>query len=228
VFVTPESAITKGFQDFIRRLQARQLLDRVVVDECHVVLDGVGRFRPALAALGGILQSWGVQLVFLTATLPPGEEKMFFHRVQITRYQAYIYRGPTRRKNIAYSVVELERQQSGRSSGKEDGDGEVAGLNQTRRIVAQWKAQAKPGRMIIYAQTIAEVEGIGAALGCEMFHSKIGTQEAKVDQLQRWKKQGGLIVATNALGMGIDVPDVRVVLHIGLPRQLRDYVQESG
>jgi superfamily II DNA helicase RecQ len=228
VFVTPESAITKGFQDFIRRLQARQLLDRVVMDECHVVLDGVGRFRPALAALGGILQSWGVQLVFLTATLPPGEEKIFFHRVQIARHQAHVYRGPTRRKNIAYSVVGLERQQSGRSSGKEDGDGEVAGLDQTRRIVAQWKAQAKPGRMIIYAQTIAEVEGIGAALGCEMFHSKIGTQEAKVVQLQRWKKQGKLIVATNALGMGIDVPDVRVVLHIGLPRQLRDYVQESG
>lgn len=227
VFVTPESAITKGFQDFIRRLQVRQLLDRVVLDECHVVLDGVGRFRPALAALGGILQSWGVQLVFLTATLPPRDENMFLHRAQITRRQAYIYRGPTRRKNIAYSVVGLETHQGGRS-GKEEGDGDMPGLDQARSMVAQWEAQANPGRMIIYAQTIAAVERVGAALGCEIFHSKIGTQEAKMEKMQQWKKQGGLIAATNALGLGIDVPDVRVVLHMGPPRQLRDYVQESG
>jgi superfamily II DNA helicase RecQ len=56
VFITPESAITKGFQDFIQQLQAQQLLDRVVMDECYVVLDGVGRFQPVLAVLGGILQ----------------------------------------------------------------------------------------------------------------------------------------------------------------------------
>ncbi|KAH6957504.1 hypothetical protein DER45DRAFT_487842 [Fusarium avenaceum] len=42
------------------------------------------------------------------------------------------------------------------------------------------------------------------------------------------RHEGGLIVATNALGMGMDVPDVRLVVHAGMPRQLRNFVQESG
>ncbi len=37
-----------------------------------------------------------------------------------------------------------------------------------------------------------------------------------------------MIVATSALGAGVDIPDVRLVVHIGLPRSLRDFVQESG
>lgn len=40
--------------------------------------------------------------------------------------------------------------------------------------------------------------------------------------------EGGLIVAINALGMGMDVLDVRLVVHAGMPRQLRNFVQESG
>ncbi|KAK1613470.1 hypothetical protein BDP81DRAFT_274533, partial [Colletotrichum phormii] len=48
IFVTPESAVNKGFQDFIARLTSRQALDRVVVDECYVILEGTRSFRPKL------------------------------------------------------------------------------------------------------------------------------------------------------------------------------------
>jgi superfamily II DNA helicase RecQ len=50
VFVTPESAVTKGFQTFVNRLLGRQQLDRVVVDECHTVLDSGQDFRPQLGS----------------------------------------------------------------------------------------------------------------------------------------------------------------------------------
>ncbi|KAG7405148.1 ATP-dependent DNA helicase Q5 [Fusarium oxysporum f. sp. rapae] len=55
VFVTPESAVTKGFSDFINRLQAQSALDRVVVDECHTILDSTHRFRPQMIELGQVL-----------------------------------------------------------------------------------------------------------------------------------------------------------------------------
>lgn len=46
IFVTPESATSKSFYEFVQLLHVRQLLDRVVVDECHMLLDGTYKFRP--------------------------------------------------------------------------------------------------------------------------------------------------------------------------------------
>jgi superfamily II DNA helicase RecQ len=77
VFVTPESAMTKGFAGFIIRLQEMHQLDRIVVDECHTILDGTPKFRPKLRQLGE-LGLKGVQMVYLTATLPPRDEEEFY------------------------------------------------------------------------------------------------------------------------------------------------------
>lgn len=78
--------------------------------------------------------------------------------------------------------------------------------------------------MIVYARTIERVERLAAALGCAYFHAKIDTAEGKATKFRAWVKEGALIVATNALGLGVDVPDVRLVVYAGIPRRLRDYV----
>ena len=96
VLVTPESVVTKGFRGFINRLVARQRLDRVVVDECHVILDSSADFRPKLLELGRTIADWGVQLVMLTATLAPRDEGTFFHTLCIDRTRVclfYIFHG---------------------------------------------------------------------------------------------------------------------------------------
>lgn len=54
VFVTPESAVTEGFRTFVNRLQARQALDRVVLDECHVLLPD-----PMATGFGRSRKPWG-------------------------------------------------------------------------------------------------------------------------------------------------------------------------
>jgi hypothetical protein len=91
VLVTPESVITKGFRGFINRLLARQRLDRVVIDECHVILDSSADFRPKLLELGRTIADWGVQLVMLTATLAPRDEGEFFHKMCIDRTRVCFY-----------------------------------------------------------------------------------------------------------------------------------------
>ena len=88
VLVTPESVVTKGFQGFINHLVAQQRLDRVVIDECHVILDSSADFRPKLLELGRTIADWGVQLVILTATLPPQDEGEFWHRMCIDHTRA--------------------------------------------------------------------------------------------------------------------------------------------
>ncbi|KAH7169547.1 RecQ helicase [Fusarium sp. MPI-SDFR-AT-0072] len=171
VFVTPESAVTKGFGEFVNRLQSRKVLDRVVVDECHAVLDSTSHFRPQLLELGRVLSGWGVQKI---------------------------------------------------------GEDEEAEDNHTVKIVHKWLDKNNHGRVIVYANTIDRVERLGRLLECSVYHSKVDTTLGKRQRLRSWIEQGHLIVATNALGLGVDVPDVRLVMHAGMPSRLRDYVQESG
>jgi len=78
VLVTPESAVTKTFDTYINRLRSTYQLDRVVIDECHVVLDSGPDFRLKLRALGAEIVQWGTQMIFLTATLPLRDEEEFF------------------------------------------------------------------------------------------------------------------------------------------------------
>ncbi|KJZ70997.1 hypothetical protein HIM_09608 [Hirsutella minnesotensis 3608] len=219
VFVTPESAVTKGFRDFVNRLQGRQALDRVVVDECHTLLDASQKFRRQMLELGGVLREWGVQTVFLTATLPPKDEAAFFSIAKLPADRVKMFRSRTTRKNIAYRV-EIVGAQANRQEEEED--------DKVCQIVARWCGRREKGRVIVYAGSIERVERLGEALGCGHYHAKMKSAEAKATRFKRWMEGGELIVATNALGLGVDVPDVRLVVHAGMPRRLRDYVQESG
>jgi superfamily II DNA helicase RecQ len=248
IFVTPESAVTKGFGEFMARLQARGVLDRVVVDECHTILDSSDRFRPQMLELGRVLNEWGVQKVFLTATLPPEEVGRFLEVTGLSANRVKIFRSPTTRANIGYRVIKVQppkrrdhhRHQrhggqhgEGKRGSSKKGSGQVGEDEEAEddvivKLVREWLHRNSHGRVIVYASTIERVERLGGLLECSVYHSKIDTAMGKWQRLRLWMEQGHLIVATDALGLGVDVPDVRLVVHAGMPRRLRNYVQESG
>jgi hypothetical protein len=72
VFVARESALTKGFQPFVNRLQARGQLDRVVADEYHMVLDSGHGSRAQLSELGAVLRGFGVQIIVFNGDVGAG------------------------------------------------------------------------------------------------------------------------------------------------------------
>ncbi|RSL82730.1 hypothetical protein CEP52_016890 [Fusarium oligoseptatum] len=240
VFVTPESAVTKGFGEFMARMEARGVLDRVVVDECHTILDSSDQFRPQMLELGRVLNEWGVQKVFLTATLPPEEEGRFFEVTGLPANRVKIFQSRTTRPNIRYRVINVQsskrndhhrrREHHGGQHGEEGQrkSGEEAEDDMIVRLAWEWLQRDGHGRAIVYASTIERVERLGGLLECSVYHSKIDTAVGKRQRLRLWMEQGQLIVATNALGLGVDVPDVRLVVHAGMPCRLRNYVQESG
>ncbi len=109
MFVTPESAVTAKFGDYINRLQLRGELDRVVVEECsYGIRHRDGRVQTQNARVGAVIDSWGVQRVFLTATLSPQDEAEFFQTMQIDSSRMRMFRQATTRPNIRYRVRHAE------------------------------------------------------------------------------------------------------------------------
>jgi superfamily II DNA helicase RecQ len=80
MFVTPEAAVSKAFRQYINRQRAIGRLDRIVIDECHVILDLLNRFRSWLLALRNLVQA-ETQIVYLTAILRPREEQQFIKAI---------------------------------------------------------------------------------------------------------------------------------------------------
>jgi superfamily II DNA helicase RecQ len=103
VLVTPESAITEDFMTFLNRQRLCHRLDRIVIDECHVVLNDQTNFRPAMAQLGRLLVAQA-QMIYLTATLPPTAENQLFQRLRTSREKVHLFRSRTHRMNVAYRL----------------------------------------------------------------------------------------------------------------------------
>lgn len=80
VLVTPERAVSPAFGTFITRIRQTQRLDRIVIDECHVVLNDRWDFRQHLQQLGKLAFA-KTQMLLLTATLPPSDEDELFRRM---------------------------------------------------------------------------------------------------------------------------------------------------
>jgi superfamily II DNA helicase RecQ len=215
LFVTPESVVTQAFQMFINRLYGRGQLDRVVVDECHTVLDSNRSFRPQMALIGGVVRGFGVQVVFLTATLSPGDVGRFYHIMGLEGRHVRMFRERTTRRTIRYRVHQA-------AGGREDEDKAVC------RVVQEGLAGATTGKIIVYGGQIERVERLGRMLSCAVYYGRVDSVAGKARRLQEWMESGQVIVTTNALGMGVDIPDVRMVVHAGPPRWLRAYAQESG
>jgi superfamily II DNA helicase RecQ len=219
VLVTPEAVFTDEFQSFLNRQRDHLRLDRIVIDECHVMLNTSEKFRPRLQQLGQ-MHRFGAQMVFLTATLPPCDESRFFERMAVERNVVSMYRARTSRHNIAYRVYRPMVASTCRSQSQWLED---AGVQQ---FIRERVRRARPGRVIVYGSTKSIVTQAAEILGCTAFYSD---QDEKLGILEQFRRAAnGVIAATSALGMGVDIPDIRCIIHIGFPRSLLDYAQESG
>ena len=212
MLVTPESAVTTGFQTYLNRLKAQQLLDRIVVDECHVVLDSSEQFRPKLLQLP---QLWLLEcpIVMLTATLPPAEEVEFYRRMQLPPTLVTTFRASTVRPNVQYSV-----RPAARTAAQQQ--------DQVVDVVQQCQDRYPDGKIFVYCMSVRQVEQLAARLNCPAYHRHV---DGKADAFAAIMGPGGAVaVATNALGLGVDLPNIRAVIHVDGFRSLRDFGQESG
>lgn len=213
VLVTPESAVTKAFHRFINGKQAAGELDRIVVDESHIILDSTETWRPKVLELAEFAGR-GCQMVYLTATLPPKEEPSWLEAMGLEKKMVRMIRDSTTRRNIAYQVVEYDKQ-------KEE--------ETVTDLVGGKLEEHKEGQIIVYCRRVEQCKKIGEMLKCPIYYRGVGDEEKKKTILEQLVKgRHRVFAATTAMGMGVDAPHIRVVLHVGVKELVRDYAQESG
>ncbi|KAL1582253.1 hypothetical protein WHR41_09118 [Cladosporium halotolerans] len=115
VFVIAESAVSQSFADFVNAKMLNQQLERVIIDECHSVLQSTKKFRntewhSSMMTRSKVLQlreliSRQTQVVCLTATLPPRREPAFMSTMDMEPSEVRMIRESTVRPNIGYSVI---------------------------------------------------------------------------------------------------------------------------
>jgi hypothetical protein len=108
ISATPESAATPAFGQFVEEKKRAYQLERTVVDECHMILESTDQWRPKVRQLKE-MAGRGVQVLYLTATLPPSEEAAFHEAVGVPGREMFTLRDRTLRPNIAYAVVGYEK-----------------------------------------------------------------------------------------------------------------------
>ena len=140
-------------------------------------------------------------MVMLTATLPPSEEEELYRRMYVEKEHVQIFRASTVRKNVAYRVIDISG--IGR---KRDKEKMVLGLIQ-KNI-----RKHSTGKVVVYSNTVPKAKTIAESLGCDAYHHHAVGKEHMLDDFREGRQP--IIVATSALGMGVDIPDIRCIIHV--------------
>jgi ATP-dependent DNA helicase RecQ len=184
-----------------------KLLSRVfllVVDECHCVSEHGNSFRPAYRKIRSYLP--GVRTLALTATTTAAMEADIVDNLAME--QPVVVRTSMYRKNLHLSV---------RSKQTRDKDMEVIR-----------SALPTEGRTVVFAPTRLDCERLARVLGSRARYYHAGLSPAERCDVMAEFVDGSILVATNCFGLGVDIPDIRFVVHYGLPRSILGYVQECG
>jgi ATP-dependent DNA helicase RecQ len=224
LYVSPERAVLDGF----KRLLARARIAMFAIDEAHCISQWGHDFRPEymrLAELRAIQRDDGRRppVIALTATATPRVMQEMARSLELE--MPAIVCGDFRRPNLAFEVVHASGDDARIAATIEALD--RAGLRE------RTGRGAKPGRAIVYCSTRKKAEDVAAHLKQAGFAA--GHYHAGRTALARERAQAGfslgrqrVLVATNAFGMGIDYPDVRVLVHFQAPGSLEAYYQEAG
>jgi len=154
-------------------------------------------------------------MLYLTATLPLSEEAAFHEAVGVLEREMFIIRDRTVQPNIAYAVVRYERKEE---------DEAVCQL-----VEEKLDQHPEPGQVIVYCQRVEQAKRLAAVLGCSVYHCTVRDQQKKKGILRCLTGQmERVFTATNALGIGIDALTIRVVIHVSIPKELKQYSQESS
>ncbi|MBR2165989.1 MAG: RecQ family ATP-dependent DNA helicase [Paludibacteraceae bacterium] len=211
LYCSPERLESEEFRKRLSELP----VGLIAVDEAHCISQWGYDFRPSYLKIVEVRDLLpGVPVLALTATATP--ETIDDIQAKLGFKEKNVLRKSFRRENLTYIVRRTEKK-----------------AEQVAHILSK-----VPGSAIVYvrnrkrAQELAEWLSANPLttnqLTVNFYHAGLTTKERNERQEAWTRGDTRVIVATNAFGMGIDKPDVRVVIHYDLPSHLESYYQEAG
>ena len=207
LYISPERLDTEIFQLKLRHMKVCM----ITIDESHCISQWGYDFRPAYLKIADIRKLLpDVPVLALTATATPEVVKDIQQKLQF-REGSQVFRMSFERNNLAYIVRRTETKQE-----------------ELLHILTK-----VPGSAIVYTRNRKRSKEISEFLNrnqisATFYHAGLVNEDKDLRQKSWLKGETRVMVATNAFGMGIDKPDVRIVIHADVPDSPEAYFQEAG
>ena len=210
LYVSPERLSSELFQNKLRHMH----VSLITVDEAHCISQWGYDFRPSYLVISTVRKLLpGVPVLALTATATPLVVQDIQDKLSVSKTTEgfSVFRMSFERKNLIYIVRQTPDKRE-----------------QLIHIL-----NSVPGTAIVYARSRQRTKEFAdllnqSGISATFYHAGLDTS-VKDERQQAWQQgQTRVMVATNAFGMGIDKPDVRLVVHIDCPDSIESYFQEAG
>ena len=220
LYVSPERLSSDLFQTKLKHMH----VSFITVDEAHCISQWGYDFRPSYLEIANIRKLLpGVPILALTATATPQVMEDICEKLSVgygvaggrtpvpPKHSFNVFRMSFERKNLVYVVRQANDKRE-----------------QLIHILS-----CMPGTAIVYARSRLRTKEYAelltkAGISATFYHAGLDTS-VKDERQQAWQEgKVRVMVATNAFGMGIDKPDVRLVIHIDCPDSIEAYFQEAG
>lgn len=207
LYIAPERLALRDFEQILHTLP----VSLFAIDEAHCISEWGHDFRPEYRNLSLLRKNFPhIPLIALTATATEKVREDIVRQLHIEKPQIFI--SSFNRQNLSYEVLP-----------KKDSFGSI--LELLREVPNE--------SVIIYCFSRKDTESLVQKLNergysAAPYHAGLSTQKRNENQERFIRDEIHIIVATIAFGMGIDKPDVRLVIHHSLPKSIEGYYQETG
>ena len=206
LYISPERLKTDLFLGYLHELN----ISLIAVDEAHCISQWGYDFRPAYLSISLLREELpDVPMIALTASATPLVQQDIVKQLRFGCHN--IFRQSFQRKNLSYSVFKVDSK-----------------INKLVEILNNVQGSA-----IVYCRSRRQTKNVADLLmlqniRADFYHAGLLHDERNTKQ-QNWMNDSTrVMVCTNAFGMGIDKPDVRIVVHYDVPDCLENYYQEAG
>ena len=206
-YVSPERLQNERFLAELRSLT----VSLIVVDEAHCISQWGYDFRPSYLRISSLRRLLGPDIPVLALTASATPEVTADIMKHLAFREPRVYAKSFTRDNLSYILRYAD----------------------VKEPMLMRVLQATTGSTIVYVRSRRRTRELAsllaeAGISAEAYHAGLLPEDKELRQ-DRWKRdEVRVMVATNAFGMGIDKPDVRLVVHYDLPSSLEEYYQEAG